>query len=146
MVESESRFAANLQLSRLGAILGQVLDENGVGLPDFQVFAYRDTKPLQLAAQSVTDDRGVFRIAGLTPGRYRVRSGPKELPDGAGMLPAFYGGSEAAEGSRTVGVSLDTETEGIRIMPVPGRVLRLGGRVAFQASTRSTCTRTWAAE
>lgn len=132
VVESESRFTANLQLSRLGAILGQVLDENGVGLPDFQVFAYRDTKPLQLAAQSVTDDRGVFRIAGLSPGRYRVRSGPKELPDGAGMLPAFYGGSDAAEGSQTVAVRLDAETEGIRITPVPGRVLRLGGRVAFQ--------------
>ena len=132
VVEGESRFAANLQLSRLGAILGQVLDENGVGLPDFQVYAYRDTKPLQLAAQSVTDDRGAFRIAGLTPGRYRVRSGPKELPDGAGMLPAFYGGSEAAEGAQTVGVSLDAETEGIRISPVPGRVLRLGGRVAFR--------------
>lgn len=132
VVESESRFAANVQLSRLGAILGQVLDENGVGLPDFQVYAYRDTKPLQLAAQSVTDDRGAFRIAGLTPGRYRVRSGPKELPDGAGMLPAFYGSSEAAEGAQTVGVRLDAEAEGIRISPVPGRLLRLGGRVAFQ--------------
>ena len=132
VVESEGRFAANVQLSRLGAILGQVLDENGVGLPDFQVYAYRDTKPLQLTAQGVTDDRGVFRIGGLSPGRYRVRSGPKELPDGVGMLPAFYGGAEAAEGSQTVAVRLDSETEGIRITPVPGRVLRLGGRVAFQ--------------
>jgi uncharacterized protein (DUF2141 family) len=102
-------------------------------LPDFQVFAYRDTRPLQLAAQSVTDDRGVFRIAGLSPGRYRVRSGPKELPDGAGMQPAFYGGSEAAGSAQTVGVRLDAETEGIRITPVPGRVLRLGGRVTFQS-------------
>ena len=48
------------------------------------------------------------------------------------MLPAFYGGSEAAEGAQTVGVSLDAETEGIRISPVPGRVLRLGGQVTFQ--------------
>lgn len=133
VVESESRFTANVQLSRLGAILGQVLDENGIGLADFQVYAYRDTKPLQLAAQGVTDDRGVFRIAGLSPGRYRVRSGPKQLPDGTGMLPAFYGDSMAAEGSQTVGVGLDAETEGIRITPVPGRVLRLGGQVAFHS-------------
>ena len=131
VVESESRFTANVQLSRLGAILGQVLDENGVGLADFQVYAYRDTKPLQLTAQGITDDRGVFRIAGLSPGRYRVRSGPKQLPDGVGMLPAFYGDSMGAEGSQTVGVSLDAETEGIRITPVPGRVLHLGGRVTF---------------
>ena len=132
VVEGESRFTANVQLSRLGAIVGQVLDENGVGLADFQVYAYRDAKPLQLTAQGVTDDRGVFRISGLSPGRYRVRSGPKQLPDGAGMLPAFYGDSSVAEGSQTVGVSLDAETEGIRIMPVPGRVLRMGGLVAFQ--------------
>jgi len=132
VVESESRFTASVQLSRLGAILGQVLDENGVGLADFQVYAYRDTKPLQLAAQGVTDDRGVFRIAGLSPGRYRVRSGAKQLPDGAGMLPAFYGNSIAAEGSQAIAVRLDEETEGVRITPTPGRVLRLSGQVAFR--------------
>jgi protocatechuate 3,4-dioxygenase beta subunit len=132
VVESESRFTANVQLSRLGAILGQVLDENGVGLADFQVYAYRDTKPLQLAAQGVTDDRGAFRIAGLSPGRYRVRSGPKQLPDGTGMLPAFYGSSMEVEASAAVTVGLDAETEGIRITPTPGRVLRLSGVAAFR--------------
>jgi protocatechuate 3,4-dioxygenase beta subunit len=131
VVEQDSRFTAEVLLCRLGAVSGKVLDENGVGLPDFPVFLYRDTKPLQLAGQGVTDDRGVFRIARLEPGRYRARTGAKKLLDGSGLLPTFYGNSGSSEASQVVDVRLDSEADGVVITPLPGQVLSLGGEVTF---------------
>jgi len=131
VLDQDSRFNAEIQLSRLGAIRGEVVDENGVGLPEFRVYVYRDTKPLQSAGQGVTDDRGVFRVAGLEPGRYKARTASTQLPDGSGMLPTFFGNSVSSEGSQPIEVRLDAEAEGVVITPVPGRALHLGGQVTF---------------
>ena len=64
----------NFRLQRTAAINGTVRDENEVGLRDFDVVAYRATQPPQIAARGKSDDRGVFRISGLEPGIYTVRS------------------------------------------------------------------------
>ena len=72
-----------------GALTGRVLDENGVGTPGVPVVAYRARLPLRTAGSSTSDDRGVFRIGGLEPGRYWVRSGAHTLEDRTGWLPTF---------------------------------------------------------
>ncbi len=129
VLDKDSHFTAELSLSRLGAITGEIVDENGIGLPDVQVYAYRVERPPRLAGQGVSNDRGVFRIAGLQPGKYRVRTGPKELEDETGLMPTFFGNTVVAESASTVEVRLDEETGNVSIRPVPGKLLHLSGRV-----------------
>ena len=68
---------ADIQLSRPGAVTGRVVDEFGEPVVGVPVRVLRQVmvagKP-QVASSSntTTDDRGVYRIAGLTPGRYYV--------------------------------------------------------------------------
>ncbi|MGQ9634014.1 MAG: carboxypeptidase regulatory-like domain-containing protein, partial [Bryobacteraceae bacterium] len=95
------------------------------------VAVYRDARPLQLAAQGKTDDRGIFRIAGLNPGRYLVRTGYQELGEEGGYLPTFYGGSNSAESAQSIEVQLDGEVDSVLITPQTGRLLRLSGQVTF---------------
>jgi len=132
VLEKDSRYVVELRLSRLGAIAGLVVDENGVGLPDIAVYAYRDSRPLRLEGQAVTDDRGAFRIAGLKPGRFRLRTGSKQLEDGTALLPTYLGDSTRPDGSAAVDVGLDEETTGVIIRPLPGKLIKLRGRVGFQ--------------
>src|SRR5262249_17951969 len=65
-----------LELSRFGAIVGTVRDGNEAGIPDQDVAAYfltqPTTQPPQLVSRTKTDDRGMFRVGGLTPGTYLV--------------------------------------------------------------------------
>lgn len=112
-------------MRRMGAITGRVLDENGIGLSDADVLAYRAGLPLGIAGQAVSDDRGVYRIHGLDPGKYWVRAGPQTLEDGSGLLPAF--GPEALESrdARVYHVAVDTETKDVDLRPPAGSLLRL---------------------
>jgi protocatechuate 3,4-dioxygenase beta subunit len=55
-------------MKRLGVIAGEVLDENGLGLPNVAVYAYQVGARLRLAQSGLTNDRGSYRIAGLGPG------------------------------------------------------------------------------
>ncbi|MCL6546897.1 MAG: carboxypeptidase-like regulatory domain-containing protein [Bryobacteraceae bacterium] len=134
VLDQDGRFSAEIRLRRLGAISGEIRDENGAGLWDFPVAVYRDTRPLQLAAQGKSDDRGVFRIAGLSPGRYLVRTGYQELGHEGGYLPTFYGGSIAAESAQSIEVQLDADVEGLVLTPQTGHLLRLKGKVTFPGS------------
>src|SRR5580704_4377770 len=63
-----------IRLPRMGAIVGTILDENDVGLPEYEVVAYRNTRPPQIATRATSDDRGVFRLFDLEPGSYLVRA------------------------------------------------------------------------
>ncbi|HMC58766.1 MAG TPA: carboxypeptidase regulatory-like domain-containing protein, partial [Candidatus Solibacter sp.] len=66
--EAQSTFL-NIRLPRFGSVTGTILDENEVGLPEHDVVIYRTTRPPQLVTRVKTDDRGMYRIAGLEPGR-----------------------------------------------------------------------------
>ena len=59
---------------RFGGITGTVRDENEVGIADQDVAAYTNTEPPYVVSRATTDDRGVFRISGLYPGSYLVRT------------------------------------------------------------------------
>src|SRR5580658_3022731 len=80
-VEQEGSLYLDIRLRRYAAISGTVLDENEIGIPDQKVIAYPATQPLHIAATAITDDRGIYRIHGLEPGTYYVRSAAKQLED-----------------------------------------------------------------
>jgi Carboxypeptidase regulatory-like domain len=121
VVGENDSFTVALRLPRFGAISGSVFDENDVGLPDYEVLAYRDTRPPQPVAHGISDDRGVFRIPGLPPGRYIVRSASKQYDD-ASYLPTFSKETETVEQSFPVQVEMDQQVDRVDVRPIPGRL------------------------
>jgi len=127
----------SIALPRYGAISGAVLDENDVGLPEHEVVAYRVTRPPQLAARAKADDRGRYRISGLEPGKYFVRTVARQYED-AGYLPTFFKQSARIDEAQTVDVELDQETEHVDVQPAPGRLVTIGGRIVPPAQVNVT--------
>jgi len=139
-VERDGALSLELRLRRFGAVSGTVLDDNEVGIPDQKVIAYPARQPLRIAASAISDDRGVYRIHGLPPGTYYVRTAAKQLEDGSGLLPTFHRESTALDQSLTVDVDLDQQAEDADIRPQPGKLFRLSGRVLVRAPTTVTVT------
>jgi hypothetical protein len=128
-IAQDSKLFAELRMRRKGAITGRVLDENGLGMEGISVFAYRARVPLLQAGRAVSDDRGVYRIHGLDPGKYWVRSGSSRLDDGTGLLPTFGLKSRELQQARVYQVSLDNDTPYADISPDQGNLVTLTGRV-----------------
>ena len=114
----------NIRLPRYGAIAGTVLDENDVGLPDHDVIAYRNTQPPRPVARAKSDDRGVFRISGLEPGSYLVRTAGKQYED-ISYLPTFAKESETVSEAFPVEVEMDQQVDRADVRPVTGRLFML---------------------
>jgi len=129
-VVAETGGSANLiiRLPRLGAITGTVFDENEVGLGDHDVVAYRTARPLQVAARARTDDRGRYRLSGLEPGRYFVRTAARQFED-TGYLPTFHRDTLRLDDAAAVDVDLDRDTLDINLHPIGGRLVTLSGQV-----------------
>ncbi len=128
-VTKESDLFAQLRMRRKGAITGRVLDENGVGIEGVPVVAYRARLPLRVAAQGVSDDRGVYRIHGLDAGKYWVRSTAHTLDDGSGMLPTFGPQSREVREARAHEVRLDDDTPDADVHPEVGPLFTLSGEL-----------------
>jgi len=128
-VTAESRLFAELRMPRMGAITGRALDENGVGIPGVPVLAYRARLPLRSVASALSDDRGVYRIAGLPPGKYWIRSGAHTFDDGTGLLPTFGPGGREIHDARVHEVRADAEAIEANVEPEPGALFRLSGKI-----------------
>jgi hypothetical protein len=126
ILEENQRMEIEIRLPRLGAIAGRIVDENDVGMPDHDVVVYRVAKPPLLAAKAASDDRGVYRVGGLEPGAYLVRTAAKTFEEG-GYLPTFYHDVGAVEQARSLEVTLDQEADEISIRPIPGRLFQFSG-------------------
>ncbi len=117
------------RLRRMGAISGIVWDENDIGHPDVEVYVYKPTRPPSQVAHAKADERGAFRIGGLFPGEYLVRTDAARLEDGSGILPTFHKETTVVDEARTARVEFDQETTDITICPAYGRLFKLGGRI-----------------
>ena len=81
--EDENVDDINFSLVRGGVITGKVTDADGRALIQQQVYVYRieafeqqgPQQPRFPANNATTDDRGIYRIYGLTAGRYKVAAG-----------------------------------------------------------------------
>jgi len=134
-VTADSNTFAELRLRHKGAITGRVLDENGVGTAGTPVVAYRARLPLRSAGHAMSDDRGVYRIPGLEPGKYWVRSAAFTLEDGSGWLPTFGPQARESREARIHPVAVDADTTDADLNPEPGRLFRFGGKVQCTGSS-----------
>jgi Carboxypeptidase regulatory-like domain len=116
----------SLRLPRYGGITGFVVDENDVGIPEYEVMAYRNTHPPKIVAKFPTDDRGWFRIWGLEPGNYLVRTAAKSYEDG-GYLPTFFRDTLRVDEALTIPIALDQDTPDLRVRPFPGHLMTISG-------------------
>jgi hypothetical protein len=123
LAESDRPFLT-FRLLRYAAITGLVEDENEVGIPEVPVSAYLNTRPPQLVAQGTADERGIYRIYGLTPGTYTVRSLGKEV-EGYGYRPTFAHEGDSIEQAHVVDVEIEQEARGMNIRPIPGQLFSL---------------------
>jgi hypothetical protein len=136
VVDEGGAAVLNIRLQRFGAIAGTVLDENDVGLPEHEIVAYRNTRPPELVARAKTDDRGIYRLWGLEPGTYLVRTVGKLYDEGS-YLPTFSRETPRVDQAHTVEVALDQETDNVNVRPAPGRLFTITGR-AFVSPQRQT--------
>jgi len=136
-VGDNDSLSLTIRMPRYGAIAGTVLDENDVGLPDHEVAVYTNTRPPKLLARARTDDRGMYRLFGLQPGSYLVRSLSKVHEDGA-YVPTFFRDSPTVDQAHTVEVTLDQEMDRVDFHPAPGRLFTVAGRVVGVQATQAT--------
>lgn len=118
-----------IRLPRYPGITGTVVDENDVGLPDIEVVAYRATQPPVLVSRAASDDRGVYRIPGLTPGSYFVRSAAGR-GDFTEYLPTFSRESLSVNEARLVQVYFDSDARDVDVRPVTGKLFTISGGVS----------------
>jgi hypothetical protein len=127
-VTTDSTLFAELRVRRVGAVTGSVLDENGIGMAGVRVVAYRARLPLRPAGNGVSDDRGIYRIGGLSTGRYWVRSTSHSLEDGSG-LPTFGAQTQVVREARVHTVTYDAEAIAADVHPEEGPLFSLGGEI-----------------
>ena len=118
----------NIRLMRYGGITGTIVDENDIGLPDHEIVAYRNTQPPQVAARGKSDDRGIYRLSGLEPGVYLVRTAGT-LDEQISYVPTFSKEVLQMEDARTVQVFLDEDAAGMDIRPAHGKLFTISGVV-----------------
>ncbi len=128
ILEQDQAVTISVRMPRYGAISGYIVDENDVGLPEHEVLAYRNTRPPRVVGKAPTDDRGFFRLWGLEPGSYLVRTAGRRYEDGD-YLPTFFRDTLRVEEAIPVAVALDQDTPDVRVRPAPGRLLNISGIV-----------------
>jgi hypothetical protein len=139
VIEESTPAFLEIRMKRFGAIAGTVLDENDVGIPETKVVAYRDTRPPQLVGHATADDRGMYRISGLPPGRYLVRTAAKQFEDG-GYAPTFSKQSGTVEEAQPLDARLDESTDDANVRVMPGALLSLSGSVVVTPRQSVTVT------
>jgi len=118
---------ADFEIARGGVITGRITDPWGDPLDRAPVLAWRLADPEgrhrdhPVAAQS--DDRGVYRVFGLAPGRYVLEVLPPEDEERDQHAPPvrFPGTIELAAGQETPGIDVALRPE--RLFEVRGRIV-----------------------
>jgi Carboxypeptidase regulatory-like domain len=127
VISADDTATLAIRLPRLGSITGTLFDENDVGLPDHEVAIYVDSRPPVLITRARTDDRGMYRFYGLSPGSYLVRTLTKADEEGA-FLPTFFKNVAYVDQAISVEVTLDQQVDGIDIHPPLGKTYIVAGR------------------
>ncbi len=140
----------DLHIDRYAVVGGRILDHRGrpvVGAKPVLLEAMPDEvdvsyAPAQLQGTTVsdTDDRGVFRVWGISPGRYLVAVAPPTAPSADGFVrlessPAFYPGVLSAAEATPIELRWAMVREDLDFrLPPPGNTradIRLGGSGGF---------------
>jgi hypothetical protein len=124
--DTQSTFL-QIRMRRLAAAAGAVVDDNGVGIPDWPVHLYTSRKPVRRIAEGKTDDRGNFRIGSLDPGSYVIRSGAGVLDDNTPLLATYYKYGTALQTSEAFRLRLGETQPDLIVRPVRGKLLSISG-------------------
>ncbi|MBY0372731.1 MAG: carboxypeptidase-like regulatory domain-containing protein [Bryobacteraceae bacterium] len=139
-LKADASLFAELRVYRLGAITGRVVDENRIGIAGVAVYAYPAKSPLRPLAQGKSDDRGVYRIYGLPPGKYVVRTDAHTLEDGSGIVPTFGPETLIRREAREYIAMLNLDTSYADIRPIEGRLITVSGSVFCPPGQQATVT------
>jgi protocatechuate 3,4-dioxygenase beta subunit len=135
-----------LRLVPSAAVSGRIVDEDGDPLKSVQVQLWRITyfpgrRALTTAnaERSSTDDRGVYRVAGITPGKYYLSAAPSGdvpnwPPDDARYVQAFYPGTLDPAVAAPIDVAPGAELENIGFKLSKVQTVHVGGRVLSAAA------------
>lgn len=154
--DGENVTGVKLELERGGVITGKLVDDEGRPVAGEAIHLYV-AKPTAGGAPSMsnvesreyTDDRGIYRIYGLSTGRYAVGAGVQKDEDSysSGARTSydlsFHGGSGTPESAKLIEVESGTEARSIDIVvrrANPG--FTITGRVV-DAETRKPVTNVW---
>ena len=131
----DKRTEVNLKLIPMGTITGRVLDPDGEPLEDMEVSAIL----IPRTVTTTTDEKGVFKIAGLAPGKYRLRARPQPIQfpaeirtDGSQEIHyarTYYPNAPDEATAARVEVTAGSETQGINIHPRRTALLCIRGVV-----------------
>ncbi len=128
-----------IHMGHLPAITGAVVDENGIGIPKWTVHIYSAHKPVRHLAQTVTDDRGIYRLGELEPGQYFVRTSPGALEDQTSLLATYFPSAVELADARAVVVRVGETARDVNLRPVRGKGFTLSG-VFLPLEGRATLT------
>ncbi len=132
----------NLSLIKGGVITGRVLDTDGepVILENVQADMYAENGNRSGSKSVQTDDRGIYRIYGLTPGKYKVQAGISEgggsAQPGHRTHPTTYyadepGVTEASK-AKVINVGAEDESSDIDVIVQSERVFSVSGKVVSE--------------
>ncbi|HKY20876.1 MAG TPA: carboxypeptidase-like regulatory domain-containing protein [Vicinamibacterales bacterium] len=143
------RFNARLSMPKGSVLTGKVVDEKGEVVARTAVRATRvetqmGRRIMHFAGHDQTDDRGIYRIYGLTPGQYVVSVTPttdsapleRSVKDAtedegfSGYAPVYYPGSTTVTGAQMITLgpaqeqeALDFQLELVPLVYVEGEIL-----------------------
>jgi hypothetical protein len=121
-IEADARvIGLELRMWRFGAIGGTVVDESGDPVVGTRVASYGRTwiagrQRYVSGPSAMTDDRGVYRIAGLTPGEYVIAVPSTQTAVPSDVMDSFFGGAPLSDAKR-VEVSRELNAIGSVIAP-----------------------------
>src|SRR6266404_3392784 len=156
-------------------IAGKIVDEDGEPLPDISVSALRQSylagkRNLSTETNAQTDDRGEYRLFGLSPGRYFVSAvfphwgrfshgdEPEEAqPNQQGYAKMYYPGTPDASKATAISIKEGEEIPSVEIFMRQVAVFRVRGHVYNQITHKAgtqtevflmpkTRTREWGGE
>ena len=126
----------DFQLLRGGVITGKVTDSDGRPLIEETVsISSAESNPNYASRQrgTRTDDRGVYRIFGITPGNYKIAAGTNELTPSWERSPfrqTFHPDATDASQATTINVTEGSETTNVDItIKDVGRTYSVRGRI-----------------
>jgi hypothetical protein len=135
-----------VRMAKGGVVTGTVTDENGRPLPGVAVrlMQYRIQEgvrllsPIAAADGDLTDDRGEYRMFGLSAGEYAVAAIPPDAggpptrsPSGGTVayVPVYYPGTTVAADARTISVPSGGEIAGVNVRMQFVRTARIEGSI-----------------
>lgn len=121
-IEPDTRITdLELRMWKFGAIGGTIVDESGDPVVGTRVASFMRTwiagrRRYTAGPSGVTDDRGVYRIAGLTPGEYVIAVPSTQTAVPSEVMDSFFGGAPLSDAKR-MEVSRELNAIGSAIAP-----------------------------